>query len=148
MNIRTILASYPKYHKWAEDLKEHGALQASSIFSLGRSKGRYSDRTACAAVRLADNGDFLRRVAECGRFVDSLRNPNERAVLVGVWRGNGWRLIAQGLGLSVLEVVAIWQQMMNRAESRFAGAACVPVGGAYAQCPNVCRPARQVKPSS
>lgn len=140
MDIGIILAGYPKYFEWAEMMKTRvNTLQAYRTNSIRSSGGQTSDSVGRAVVVMIDNNELRQKVALCEQFVNGLKDPRERAILLGVWRGLPWRLISEGAGMQVKEGLELWQDMVKRLKSLYVGDVCELAGGAYVPCQYDCQ---------
>lgn len=107
------LARYPWLWVRCQNLRAN-IINRYNAEHVSRKAGGYGDKTGRAAVKLLELADIERRVKITGRFIEEGLPPEDRMLLINVWRGLPWRLIAEREGCSEWLTRLRWQAMVER----------------------------------
>lgn len=132
--LETALLLYPSIWELRENARELILEENNrNENSGGRHGNSVADRTAAKAIRLVEFDEKLSAFDVITKWIDCAMSPEDRELLLLIWRGIPWDYIARKMYLTKQEVGRRWHQM-TVSLIRYAG---IAAGGRGPACVSI-----------
>ena len=105
---------YEQAQRQAEDALEGNV--TVNLTKMRSGQGGYSDRTGQMAVTLAEANLIASKLILIRQWIDEELNPDDRLILLSVWRSNrwgGWWWVSREIGLEVCGCRQRWDRLVQ-----------------------------------
>ena len=112
-----LLMEYPllwqSYRAKREQILHGGRSSSDWIGIYYGGGGTYSDKTAAKAVKLAGMACNERMLQGIGKWIAEQLPADCRAILIDLWRGYGWAVIARRQGVMQWRLMTRWKAALD-----------------------------------
>ena len=113
-----LLKYFPSLHEQAQRQAED-ALEGNVAASLTENRhgqGGYTDQTARRGIALAEASVLADKLTLVRQWIDEELNPDDRLILLSVWRGNrwdDWHWVSREMRMGVNECRQRWNRLIQ-----------------------------------